>query len=95
MSRFRRLARDYERLPGTLTELRYLAFIILMLKERSGGTRLKLITGSRNIRRFDEKRMPIDLKSVWRWNSQTISACRKDALKSELALETIYCSTTK
>jgi len=32
MSRFRRLARDYERLPETLAGLHYLAFIILMLK---------------------------------------------------------------
>jgi len=32
MSRFRRLARDYERLPGTLTGLHYLAFVMLMLK---------------------------------------------------------------
>ena len=31
-SRFRRLARDYERLPETLAGLHYLAFIILMLK---------------------------------------------------------------
>ena len=32
MSRFRRLARDYERLPETLAGLHYLAFVILMLK---------------------------------------------------------------
>jgi len=32
MSRFRRLARDYERLPETLAGLHYLAFAILMLK---------------------------------------------------------------
>src|SRR5688572_12861389 len=32
MSRFRRLARDYERLPETLVGLHYLAFVILMLK---------------------------------------------------------------
>jgi transposase len=31
-ARFRRLARDYERLPGTLAGLTYLAFAILMLK---------------------------------------------------------------
>jgi len=31
-SRFRRLARDYERLPETLAGLHYLAFAILMLK---------------------------------------------------------------
>jgi transposase len=31
MSRFRRLARDYERLPETLAGLHYLAFAILML----------------------------------------------------------------
>lgn len=31
-ARFRRLARDYERLPGTLAGLHYLAFVILMLK---------------------------------------------------------------
>jgi transposase len=32
MARFRRLARDYERLPETLAGLHYLAFVILMLK---------------------------------------------------------------
>jgi transposase len=32
MSRFRRLARDYERLPETLAGLHILAFVILMLK---------------------------------------------------------------
>ena len=32
MSRIRRLARDYERLPETLAGLHYLAFVILMLK---------------------------------------------------------------
>lgn len=32
MSRFRRLARDYERLPETLVGLHFLAFVILMLK---------------------------------------------------------------
>jgi transposase len=32
VSRFRRLARDYERLPETLAGLHYLAFAILMLK---------------------------------------------------------------
>lgn len=32
MARFRRLARDYERLPETLAGLHYLAFAILMLK---------------------------------------------------------------
>ena len=32
MARFRRLARDYERLPETLAALHYLAFAILMLK---------------------------------------------------------------
>jgi transposase len=31
-SRFRRLARDYERLPETLAGLHYVAFVILMLK---------------------------------------------------------------
>jgi len=31
-ARFRRLARDYERLPETLAGLHYLAFAILMLK---------------------------------------------------------------
>ena len=31
MARFRRLARDYERLPETLVGLHYLAFVILML----------------------------------------------------------------
>ena len=30
-ARFRRLARDYERLPETLAGLHYLAFVILML----------------------------------------------------------------
>jgi transposase len=32
MARFRRLARDYERLPGTLKGLHLLAFAILMAK---------------------------------------------------------------
>ena len=32
MARFRRLARDYERLPDTLAGLHFLAFVILMLK---------------------------------------------------------------
>jgi transposase len=32
LSRFRRLARDYERLPETLAGLHYVAFVILMLK---------------------------------------------------------------
>jgi transposase len=32
ISRFRRLARDYERLPETLAGLHYVAFVILMLK---------------------------------------------------------------
>jgi transposase len=32
MARFRRLARDYERIPETLAGLHYLAFVILMLK---------------------------------------------------------------
>ena len=36
MSRFRRLARDYERLPETLAGLHYLAFVILMLKNVAG-----------------------------------------------------------
>lgn len=31
MARFRRLARDYERLPDTLKGLRFLAFAVLML----------------------------------------------------------------
>jgi transposase len=31
LSRFRRLARDYERLPGTLAQLHWLAFCCLML----------------------------------------------------------------
>jgi transposase len=32
MSRFRRLARDYERLPEILAGMPYLAFIVLMLR---------------------------------------------------------------
>jgi hypothetical protein len=32
MSRFRRLARDHERLPETLAEPHYVTFVILMLK---------------------------------------------------------------
>jgi transposase len=32
-ARFRRLARDYERLPETLAGLHFLAFAILMLKQ--------------------------------------------------------------
>ena len=31
MARFRRLARDYERLPDTLAGLHYLAFTLLLL----------------------------------------------------------------
>jgi transposase len=31
MARFRRLARDYERLPETLAGLHWLAFVVLML----------------------------------------------------------------
>jgi hypothetical protein len=47
MSRFRRLARNYERLPETLAGLHYLAFVILMLKkERCRNTGLKLTTRS-------------------------------------------------
>jgi hypothetical protein len=33
MSRFRRLARDHERSPEILAGLRYLTFIVLMLKK--------------------------------------------------------------
>jgi transposase len=33
MARFRRLARDYERLPDTLKGLHFLAFAILMLSK--------------------------------------------------------------
>jgi transposase len=36
MARFRRLARDYERLPETLAGLHFLAFAILMLKRFIG-----------------------------------------------------------
>ena len=32
MPRFRRLAQDYDRSPEILARLRYLAFIVLMLK---------------------------------------------------------------
>ena len=32
MARFRRLARDYERLPETLAGVHFLAFAMLMLK---------------------------------------------------------------
>jgi hypothetical protein len=35
MSRIRRVARDYDRSPEILAGMRYLAFIILMLKESS------------------------------------------------------------
>jgi transposase len=31
-ARFRRLARDYERLPATLARFHFLAFVILLLK---------------------------------------------------------------
>jgi hypothetical protein len=37
MSRFRRLTRDYDRLPEILAGLRYLDFIVLMLKNVAGG----------------------------------------------------------
>jgi hypothetical protein len=33
MSRFRRLAQDYERLSETLAGLHYVAFVILILKD--------------------------------------------------------------
>jgi transposase len=33
MARFRRLARDYERLPDTLMGLHFLAFAVLMLSQ--------------------------------------------------------------
>jgi len=46
MSQFRRLARDYDRSPEILAGLRYLAFIVLMLKSVA-GPRSKLITGSK------------------------------------------------
>jgi len=36
-ARFRRLARDYERLPETLAGLHYLAFAVLMLKRFVGA----------------------------------------------------------
>jgi hypothetical protein len=36
MSRFRRLSRDYDRLPEIQAGLRYLAFIVLMLKNVAG-----------------------------------------------------------
>jgi hypothetical protein len=41
MSRFRRLARDYERLPETLAGLHHVAFRHSDVKERSGDTHLK------------------------------------------------------
>ena len=47
MSRFRRLARDYERLPETQAGLHYVAFVILMLKNVVEILTYKLITGSR------------------------------------------------
>ena len=45
--RFRRLARDYERLANILAALHYLAFACLMLANLAKGSRAKLITGSR------------------------------------------------
>src|SRR5215510_2278792 len=47
MSRFRRLARDYERLHVTQAGDVYSGFRHLNVKERCGGTRLKLKTASR------------------------------------------------
>ena len=35
-ARFRRLARDFERLPTTLAGLHYLAFVCLMLRQLDG-----------------------------------------------------------
>jgi transposase len=32
MARFRRLARDYERLPETLADLHLVAFVVLLLR---------------------------------------------------------------
>jgi hypothetical protein len=38
MSRFHHLARDYDRLLKILVGLRYLAFIVLVLKNVAGGS---------------------------------------------------------
>ena len=48
MARFRRLARDYERLPETLAGLHFLAFAMLMLKRFIPFHGPKCITGSRH-----------------------------------------------
>ncbi len=50
-ARFRRLARDYERLAETLAALHYLAFAITHAGKPRSTTRAKLITGSRHRQR--------------------------------------------
>jgi transposase len=47
VSQFRRLARDYKRLPETLAELHFLAFAILMLKKIAEVLAKRLITSSK------------------------------------------------
>jgi hypothetical protein len=46
-ARFRRLARDYERLDTTLKGLHLLAFATLMLRNLADTLKLKFLTGSR------------------------------------------------
>jgi hypothetical protein len=48
-ARFRRLARDYERLSQTLAGFHYFAFACLMLAKLVQVTQPKLITGSSGI----------------------------------------------
>lgn len=48
MSRFRRLVRDYERLPETLAGLHLIAFAVLMVKRFVGTMLSKCITPSSN-----------------------------------------------
>ena len=47
-ARFRRLARDYERLATTLGAFHFLAFACLMIAQPLQAARMKLITGSRH-----------------------------------------------
>ena len=47
MARFRRLARDYERLSATLEGLHYVAFSLLMLHKAAPLFLLEFITGSK------------------------------------------------
>ena len=73
VSRFRRLARDYERLPENSGRTALRSLCHSDVKERSGDTLLKLITGSRSSTRRLSKRSratslaqaPGDSQQLW------------------------------